>query len=197
MILTKDMLHSLAIDANEHNRFQGLGFTVPVIRCFIIKGFKKGWQRRLIGTEISDEKWKSAVQVAERERAKRATKKAASRNNWLNQRKPSRSRDYKPAHFARTRPWINFDPAYSPALRDEFLASRTWAELRYEALRKHGARCQCCGSTRHNGVVIQVDHVIPMAVDWSKHNDPSNLEVLCGPCNQGKGASFQDDWRNK
>lgn len=77
----------------------------------------------------------------------------------------------------------------------EFFESREWKELRYEALVRHGARCQCCGSDRTHGKRIHVDHIKPRcqfpALQW----DSNNLQVLCEDCNLGKGSWDRSDWR--
>lgn len=79
----------------------------------------------------------------------------------------------------------------------EFYDSREWAAMRYEALRLHGARCQCCGATPSDGrTVLNVDHIKPLRVFWDLRLDLNNLQILCGGCNLGKGARHADDWRN-
>ncbi len=54
--------------------------------------------------------------------------------------------------------------------------------------RAHG-RCQMCGQTvsRH-GIVLVVDHKIP--VDWGGANAEENLWAVCEDCNAGKKAHF-------
>ena len=79
---------------------------------------------------------------------------------------------------------------------DGFFRSDDWRKLRYRALVKHGARCQCCGADRRSGITIHVDHII------SRHKCPelefelSNLQVLCEACNIGKGWRDETDWRD-
>lgn len=54
--------------------------------------------------------------------------------------------------------------------------------------RAHG-RCQMCGRTiAEHGIVLVVDHKIP--VDWGGSNDEENLWALCEDCNAGKKAHF-------
>lgn len=54
--------------------------------------------------------------------------------------------------------------------------------------RAHG-RCQMCGRTvAEHGVVLVVDHKIP--VDWGGANQEDNLWALCEDCNAGKKAHF-------
>jgi 5-methylcytosine-specific restriction endonuclease McrA len=76
-----------------------------------------------------------------------------------------------------------------------FYDSREWQELRYRVLRKYGATCQCCGATRRDGVRIHVDHIKPRSRFPSLELDENNLQVLCEPCNMGKGAQDLTDWR--
>jgi len=76
-----------------------------------------------------------------------------------------------------------------------FYETDAWKRLRYEVLRKYGARCQCCGRTRHDNVVIHVDHIKPRSRYPHLELDINNLQVLCEPCNMGKSASDLTDWR--
>lgn len=70
-----------------------------------------------------------------------------------------------------------------------------WAKLRYEALVKHGGKCQCCGRTPAHGAVLNVDHVKPVSRYPELSTDIDNLQVLCELCNAGKGAWDETDWR--
>jgi hypothetical protein len=56
--------------------------------------------------------------------------------------------------------------------------------LRALVLMRDGAKCRLCGSTPHDGAVLQVDHVHP----WSKGGETTiqNLQILCLKCNGGK-----------
>jgi 5-methylcytosine-specific restriction endonuclease McrA len=49
---------------------------------------------------------------------------------------------------------------------------------------RDGGRCVECGS----GFDIQYDHVIPLALGGA--NTVQNLQILCAPCNQAKGATL-------
>lgn len=43
-----------------------------------------------------------------------------------------------------------------------FYTDKPWRALRYEALRVHGAKCQCCGGTpASTGKPMHVDHIKP------------------------------------
>jgi 5-methylcytosine-specific restriction endonuclease McrA len=80
---------------------------------------------------------------------------------------------------------------------DEFFPSREWQTLRYQALVKHGGKCQCCGAGREDGKKLHVDHVKPRSKFPELQLELSNLQVLCEDCNLGKGAWDQTDWRPK
>jgi 5-methylcytosine-specific restriction endonuclease McrA len=75
-----------------------------------------------------------------------------------------------------------------------FLASKEWADVRYQALRQSGGRCRLCGNGAKEGAKLTVDHVKPRRTHPSRALDLSNLQVLCSTCNWGKG-NRRDDWR--
>ncbi len=64
--------------------------------------------------------------------------------------------------------------------------------VRYDVLARD-RKCKLCGRGPSDAI-LQVDHIIPRAKGGS--NDPSNLQVLCAECNQGKGARDDTDFRN-
>ena len=81
-------------------------------------------------------------------------------------------------------------------IRDtKFYESREWRELRYRALKIHGATCQCCGATWVDGALLHVDHIQPRYKRPDLSLDINNLQVLCEECNVGKGAWDATDWR--
>lgn len=82
-----------------------------------------------------------------------------------------------------------------PRSNRSFYDSRQWLELRYEALRRHGGRCLCCGRSAKDGIVIHVDHVKPRSNYPELELDIDNLQVLCHECNLGKLNIDQTDWR--
>lgn len=82
-------------------------------------------------------------------------------------------------------------------LPPDFLSSWEWTTLRYRILLKCGRRCMCCGRTPEDGVKIHVDHIKPRATHPELALEESNLQVLCGECNKGKGAWDRTDWRPK
>jgi 5-methylcytosine-specific restriction endonuclease McrA len=78
---------------------------------------------------------------------------------------------------------------------DAFYESWDWKRLRYEFIRGQKRRCQCCGATPLDGIRIVVDHIRPIRRFWSARLDIRNLQLLCDPCNQGKGSHDTTDWR--
>ena len=80
--------------------------------------------------------------------------------------------------------------------KDKFLSSWEWRTLRYKVLAMYDRRCMCCGACPDDGrTVLHVDHIKP------RHRFPhlsleiDNLQLLCGACNQGKGAWDATDFR--
>jgi 5-methylcytosine-specific restriction endonuclease McrA len=72
-----------------------------------------------------------------------------------------------------------------------FYKSRAWAQLRYQAIKRYGPQCGCCGSTSR----IVVDHIRPVRTHWHLRLKLSNLQILCSLCNRGKGSHDRTDWR--
>lgn len=84
----------------------------------------------------------------------------------------------------------------TPGANDaEFLASKAWKRLRYQALLLHGNRCQCCGASTAQGAVLNVDHIKPRRLFPQLALQLDNLQVLCGDCNEGKGNWDMTDVR--
>ena len=76
-----------------------------------------------------------------------------------------------------------------------FLSTYEWRKTRMVALKKYGARCQCCGASAANGIVIHVDHIKPRKLFPHLALNVENLQVLCEVCNHGKGNWDMTDWR--
>jgi 5-methylcytosine-specific restriction endonuclease McrA len=87
--------------------------------------------------------------------------------------------------------------AASKKAADDFYASWEWKRVRYEALKIHGRRCQCCGWQPGDcdGHLV-VDHIKPRRRYPELELELSNLQVLCNDCNMGKGAAYEDDFRS-
>jgi len=76
-----------------------------------------------------------------------------------------------------------------------FLSTYEWRRVRMEALKKYGARCQCCGASPETGAVMNVDHIKPRKLFPQLALDVNNLQILCDVCNHGKGNWDMTDWR--
>lgn len=81
------------------------------------------------------------------------------------------------------------------ALTVGFYQSDAWRHVRYQALKKHGAACQCCGAKGRPGHPLHVDHIKPRSKFPELELDLSNLQILCEDCNLGKRAWDDTDWR--
>jgi 5-methylcytosine-specific restriction endonuclease McrA len=79
----------------------------------------------------------------------------------------------------------------------EFYWTREWRAVRYETLRKYGAKCSCCGRGTDHGMIMHVDHIKPRSKFPELELDPTNLQVLCEACNEGKSNTDNTDWRRK
>lgn len=90
--------------------------------------------------------------------------------------------------------WLEIKSKPEPS-DPEFLRSKAWQRLRYQALRACGARCQACGATVAQGAVLNVDHIRPRRLFPQLALTLSNLQVLCGTCNSGKGNWDMTDFR--
>lgn len=78
---------------------------------------------------------------------------------------------------------------------DAFLQSFEWRRVRMMVLERDGGRCNLCGRTAADKVKINVDHIQSRKRHPELALDPNNLQVLCGPCNHGKGNRYSTDWR--
>ena len=82
-----------------------------------------------------------------------------------------------------------------------FYASLSWRRLRYKALAanavRHGgkAHCDLCGATAVPGVPLDGDHIEPLSKNWARRLDSTNVQILCRPCNFGKGNRDNQDFR--
>ncbi|MCB7127974.1 MAG: HNH endonuclease [Candidatus Brocadiales bacterium] len=76
-----------------------------------------------------------------------------------------------------------------------FYRSPAWKKVRYEVLAASDKRCALCGYAAADGARLNVDHIKPLRKYPELALKKSNLQVLCGSCNQGKGAWDETDWR--
>jgi hypothetical protein len=58
--------------------------------------------------------------------------------------------------------------------------------LRFEVFKRDSFRCQYCGATPSETVLLEVDHIHPVAEGGT--NDIDNLVTACQACNRGKSA---------
>lgn len=86
-------------------------------------------------------------------------------------------------------------PSTGFASSNAFLQTYEWRKVRMEALKKYGARCQCCGATPATGAIMNVDHIKPRKIFPELALSVDNLQVLCHECNHGKGNWDMTDWR--
>jgi len=87
-------------------------------------------------------------------------------------------------------------PIYSRENAKSFYQSQEWRMLRVDVIEEQHGECQMCGrSHKKHGVVIHVDHIVPLSIDWSRRLDKTNLQLLCEDCNLGKVNHYSTDWR--
>lgn len=85
-----------------------------------------------------------------------------------------------------------------PSANDaDFLQSKAWKRLRYQALKLHGMKCQACGTSPSTGSVLNVDHILPRRLFPESALQIENLQVLCADCNEGKGNWDMTDFREE
>lgn len=96
----------------------------------------------------------------------------------LAERADRAARRLERAHAVRTRHATADAPATPPGRR------HVPRELRLAVWQRDGGRCTTCGSEFD----LQYDHVIPVALGGA--TSEANLQLLCGACNQRKGASI-------
>ena len=66
--------------------------------------------------------------------------------------------------------------------------------LRYDVMKRDGFRCVLCGRTANDGVVLHVDHILPIARGGK--TELNNLRTLCEFCNLGKSAKYDPNGPN-
>jgi len=78
---------------------------------------------------------------------------------------------------------------------NEFLSSYEWRRARYKVLKNSNGKCQLCGRSAHDGIILNVDHIKPRKTHPELALKQSNLQILCNDCNHGKGNLDDTDWR--
>lgn len=85
----------------------------------------------------------------------------------------------------------NMDKLYDKQSRNKkakkFYSSGQWQKIRKIKLNKNPI-CEMC---KKKGIITpatEVDHIIPIKVDWSSRADLNNLQSLCHSCHMGKTA---------
>jgi 5-methylcytosine-specific restriction endonuclease McrA len=58
-------------------------------------------------------------------------------------------------------------------------------KMRQYVMRRDGAACRRCGTTE----ALSIDHIVPWS--FGGPTTPSNLQVLCTPCNSSKGNRIE------
>lgn len=129
---------------------------------------------------LYEQRWAKRAEAKEAKRKRKARRVA--KKKMLGKVKVTRSVSY------------TYDERDNGKLK-EFYKSKEWKFMRYEALRRYGGRCQCCGASAQENAGLHVDHIKPLRVFWDLRLDIDNLQVLCADCNEGKGARHADDWR--
>lgn len=89
------------------------------------------------------------------------------------------------------------DKITPPQGQKSFYRTAEWKQLRYDALKRTGGRCELCGFGAKDGARMNVDHILPISKFPKLKREPTNLQVLCASCNWGKGNRDTTDWRLK
>ena len=96
-------------------------------------------------------------------------------------------------HFAKL---INRKPVVAcKGTKKDFIDSRSWKILRYQAFEKYGNRCQCCGARPSDDITLHVDHIKPKSTHPELALDLNNLQILCEDCNVGKINQWDTNWK--
>jgi 5-methylcytosine-specific restriction endonuclease McrA len=163
----------------------------------------KGWKKYVIGQDFPEhilslfvaygkERPRGEVKKSMREKGKQDYLKIHCKTGKKKRAKESYIRKCGPVTIRK--PGIE-DRAYFPPETDAFLTTYEWRRARMSALKKYGARCQCCGATPADGLRMHVDHIKPRKLFPHLALNTDNLQVLCEVCNHGKGNWDMTDWR--
>ena len=75
---------------------------------------------------------------------------------------------------------------------ESFYSSVQWLRVRLEVLKRFGPKCMACNAV---DAEIHVDHIKPRSKYPHLELNLDNLQILCKPCNLGKGAWDETDFR--
>ena len=75
--------------------------------------------------------------------------------------------------------------------RHRFIRSEEWRAVRSLIFDRYPAQCMRCGSNEK----LCVDHIKPKSRYPELALEPSNMQVLCWPCNRSKGFTDESDYR--
>lgn len=209
MLVTKEWLRTLKHLTEDHAQIFGVAYM-------------HGWKKRVVGTEITDaqkqqletvrpsflskRKLEQALRMARQRLGLPCASKGTVVTTILAQFPEATSSGvsqhlvlqwYRDKHIGTPLPVERRRKRAKPEIkRDVFLDSYEWRRLRMVVIKKRGRRCECCGATPADGVtVIHVDHIKPRKKYPELALAESNLQVLCGVCNHGKGNWDETDWR--
>lgn len=74
-----------------------------------------------------------------------------------------------------------------------FYKSQAWLRLRYDTLKRLGAKCALCGADGYTAH-MHVDHIKPRSLYPELELNPDNLQILCASCNIGKSNFDEINW---
>ena len=81
-----------------------------------------------------------------------------------------------------------------PKIFDSFYSSFEWRRLRVLILRRDNFTCCDCGrNPKQHGVVLHVDHRVPLSRAWELRLDPENVITRCEDCNMGKRSLLESE----
>lgn len=161
---------------------------------------QSGWLQRYAAVEITPPMAFRLLQSLEvrAKKGRRFAQTAMDVLNGLPVEQPVRKKKPKKKAKGLRKTYITYPVSCnSDVSGNDFLYTYEWRRLRMTAIKKYGAKCQCCGATPATGAVMNVDHIKPRKVYPELALDINNLQVLCHECNHGKGNWDMTDWRKK
>lgn len=94
--------------------------------------------------------------------------------------------DHKDEHVAQTK---HYDRFSRDTKTKAFYNSGAWRKLRNMVKIRDAGLCQMCLVDKKIVAGVEVDHIIPIKVDWSLRLTESNLQLLCRSCHNKKTAT--------